>query len=233
MSKNSFRAGAGLTVGLALAALAWPAAGDDGVTAGAAVQAASASPPVIVGSVDGVSAGGAGTVLAELGDQIAAEVVAAQQARDLEALAAAVDAAKLQALAAAVDAAKLEALAAAVDAENLTRLAAAIEATEAREAEERRAAASAPAGSLEEIIVRHFGSAAPAAIRIAECESSLNPGAVSATDDHGLFQINIVHRGQFEAVTGAPWSSVYDPELNTAYARHLYAQQGWSPWSCA
>lgn len=61
----------------------------------------------------------------------------------------------------------------------------------------------------------------------------MNPRAVSPTNDHGLFQINIVHRGQFEAVTGAPWSSVYDAELNTIYARHLYAQQGWGPWTCA
>ena len=39
---------------------------------------------------------------------------------------------------------------------------------------------------------------------IAQCESHLNPNAVSPTNDHGLFQINIVHRGQFESVTGAP-----------------------------
>ena len=154
-------------------------------------------------------------VLAELGDRIAAEVVAAEQAAALEALAAAEDAAKLE------------------------RLAAAIEAEEARKAEEARraeeAAATPPAapGSLDEIIQRHFGAAAPTARRIAECESGMNPNAVSPTNDHGLFQINAVHRGQFEAVTGASWASVYDPELNTMYARYLYGQQGWGPWTCA
>ena len=224
MSKTTIRAGAGLAVALSLAAFSWPAAnGDDSADTSQAVRAAAASGPNGIRPVDETAAGDASAALAELGDQIAAEVVAAQQARDLEALAA------------AEDAAKLERLAAAIEAENLARLAAAIEADEARKAEERRAAdaASAPAGSLEAVIQRHFGSAAPAAIRIAKCESGMNPNAVSPTNDHGLFQINIVHRGQFEAVTGAPWSSVYDPELNTTYARHLYAQQGWGPWSCA
>ena len=221
MSKTPLRAGAGLAAALALAAFAWPSAGDAAPAEGT-VRAAGVSDPVIVGSVDESAVRPASQVLQDLGDQIAAEAVAAEQARNLEALAA------------AEDAAKLERLAAAIDAEKLARLAAAIDADAAIEAEERRAAAAtAPAGSLEAIIQRHFGSAAITAMRIAECESGMNPRAVSATDDHGLFQINAVHRGQFEAVTGAPWSSVYDPELNTIYARHLYAQQGWGPWTCA
>ena len=225
MSKTTIRTGAGLAVALSLAAFTWPAAnGDDTVDAGQAVHAAAAGEPAGIRPVDETAAGGAALALAELGDQIAAEALAAQQARDLEALVA------------AEEAANLERLVAAIEAENLARLVAAIEAEEAREAEQQRqaaAAAAAPAGSLEGIIQRHFGSAAPAAIRIAQCESSMNPNARSATNDHGLFQINIVHRGQFEAVTGAPWSSVYDPELNTIYARYLYGQQGWGPWTCA
>ncbi|MCO8126455.1 lytic transglycosylase domain-containing protein [Acidimicrobiia bacterium EGI L10123] len=218
MSKTTIRAAAGLAIALSLAAFTWPAAGaDDAGRSGQVVQTAAADAPT---DVDGVAVRDA---LTDVGDRIAAEAVAAQEARDLEVLAAAIEAENLQRLAAAIEA------------ENLARLAAAIEANEAREAEQRRAAAAAtaPAGSLEGIIHRHFGSAAPAAIRIAKCESGMNPGAVSPTNDHGLFQINIVHRGQFEAVTGAPWSSVYDPELNTIYARHLYAQQGWGPWTCA
>ncbi len=90
----------------------------------------------------------------------------------------------------------------------------------------------APAGSLDEIINRYFGPAAGRAKAIAQCESNMNPNAVSPTNDHGLFQINHVHRGQFESVTGAPWSSVYNAELNTKYAKWLYDQQGWSPWVC-
>jgi Transglycosylase SLT domain len=225
MSRNTIRACAGLVLALSLAAFAGPAtvAGSEDRPSAGAVHSAAANDAVIVGPVDESAVRSTGTLLSELGDRIAAEAAAAEQARDLEALAA------------AEDAAKLERLAAAIEAEKLARLAAAIEANEAREEEQRRAAAvaSAPAGSLESIIQRHFGSAAPTAIRIADCESSMNPNARSATNDHGLFQINIVHRGQFEAVTGAPWSSVYDAELNTIYARHLYAQQGWGPWTCA
>ena len=97
------------------------------------------------------------------------------------------------------------------------------------------APAPAPAapGSIRAIIQRHFGAAAVRAEAIARCESSLNPNAVSRTNDHGLFQINISHRAQFEAVTGAPWSAIYDPELNTIYAKWLYDREGWSPWSCS
>lgn len=221
MSKTTIRAGAGLAIALSLAAFTWPAAGaDDAGQPGQVVQAAAPDGQTAARPVDGIAVGDA---LTDVGDGIAAEAIAAQEARDLEVLAAAIEAENLQRLAAAIEA------------ENLARLAAAIEANEAREAEQRRAAAAAtaPAGSLEGIIHRHFGSAAPAAIRIAKCESGMNPRAVSPTNDHGLFQINIVHRGQFEAVTGAPWSSVYDPELNTIYARHLYAEQGWGPWTCA
>ena len=71
-----------------------------------------------------------------------------------------------------------------------------------------------------------------AATRVAHCESTLNPTAVSPTNDHGLFQINIVHRAEFERVTGQPWSKVYDPFWNSVYAKHLRDTQGWEPWTC-
>jgi hypothetical protein len=77
-----------------------------------------------------------------------------------------------------------------------------------------------------------FGPAAPQATRIAECESGLRPSAVSRTNDHGLFQINIVHQAEFTRVTGQPWSAVYDPYPNTRYAKALYDRQGWAPWTC-
>ena len=68
--------------------------------------------------------------------------------------------------------------------------------------------------------------------RVAQCESKMDPNAVSATNDHGLFQINAVHRQEFEQVTGQPWSKVYDPYWNSVFAKWMYDQQGWSPWSC-
>ena len=77
-----------------------------------------------------------------------------------------------------------------------------------------------------------FGPSQDAASKVAYCESKMDPGAVSPTNDHGLFQINAVHRGQFEAVTGQPWSEVYNPFWNSVYAKWLYDQEGWSPWTC-
>ncbi|MGK2928628.1 MAG: transglycosylase SLT domain-containing protein, partial [Acidimicrobiales bacterium] len=93
---------------------------------------------------------------------------------------------------------------------------------------------AAASGSVGDVIARHFGAAAGTATRIARCESGLNPGAVSAGGgNHGLFQINNVHRGTFESVTGASWSAVYDAEANTVFAKWLYDQEGWGPWACA
>lgn len=85
----------------------------------------------------------------------------------------------------------------------------------------------------DQIISAVFTENAQSAISVADCESSLDPSAVSpGGGNHGLFQINTVHRDDFEAVTGQPWSMVLDPYWNTVYARHLYDDQGWRPWSC-
>jgi hypothetical protein len=80
----------------------------------------------------------------------------------------------------------------------------------------------------------NFGSLAPQATRVAQCESGLDPAAVSPGGGNwGLFQINLVHASQFQAVTGQPWSAVLDPYANSQYARWLYNQSGgWGPWSC-
>lgn len=92
---------------------------------------------------------------------------------------------------------------------------------------------SAGACTPEWWIQHNFGSDAPAAIRVARCESSLNPNAVSpGGGNHGLFQINNVHRASFERVTGRPWSDRYDAGANAQFAKWLYDQQGWRPWSC-
>jgi hypothetical protein len=72
------------------------------------------------------------------------------------------------------------------------------------------------------------------AVAVARCESGLNPGAVSAGGIYwGLFQLGTHHRAAFEAVTGKPWSMVLEADANSLYARWLYDQSGWAPWSCA
>lgn len=72
------------------------------------------------------------------------------------------------------------------------------------------------------------------AVRVAQCESELNPRAVSPTNDHGVMQLNArYHRAQFERVTGVAWSpNVYHASYNAAYAKWLWSQQGWGPWTC-
>ena len=78
-----------------------------------------------------------------------------------------------------------------------------------------------------------FGDRAGEATSVASCESGLNPTARSAGGgNHGLFQINNVHRASFERVTGQPWSAVYDPYWNAVFAKWLYDQSGWRPWTC-
>jgi hypothetical protein len=85
----------------------------------------------------------------------------------------------------------------------------------------------------QDAITQAFGPVADQAMGVANCESSLDPSAVSGGgSNYGLFQINRVHASDFEAVTGQPWSSVLDPYLNAMYAKHLYDSQGWGPWAC-
>jgi hypothetical protein len=90
------------------------------------------------------------------------------------------------------------------------------------------AACTTPVGVINSV----FGPVAPQAVKVAECESGLRPNAVSPTNDHGLFQINIVHQADFTRVTGQPWSAVYDQLYNSLYAKTLYDRQGWAPWTC-
>ncbi len=72
----------------------------------------------------------------------------------------------------------------------------------------------------------------PTAACIIKRESGGNPGAVSATRDYGLFQINrAAHKAQFERMFGAPFErKALDARLNGQYAYYLYRVAGWSPW---
>lgn len=68
---------------------------------------------------------------------------------------------------------------------------------------------------------------------ILACENyKLNPEAISATGDHGLWQIN--RRWQEERVIkmGYTWQDMYDPHINTIIAITIFNEQDWVPWSC-
>lgn len=67
------------------------------------------------------------------------------------------------------------------------------------------------------------------AIRVAFCESSLSPAAVSPDGaNFGLFQINRVHAGK----VGGNLASLLDAATNIRVAVALWRDQGWGPWSC-
>ncbi len=71
------------------------------------------------------------------------------------------------------------------------------------------------------------------AMDVVECESNFDPNAVSPDNqNHGLFQINNVHRTSFARVTGQSWAMRYDAFWNTLFAKWLYDQSGWRPWTC-
>ena len=81
------------------------------------------------------------------------------------------------------------------------------------------------AGDPAAIIRRVFGTAAPAAISVARCESGLRPTATNG-QYHGLFQLSESWRGYFGIGEG------YDAQQNTHAAYVIWKAQGWQPWSC-
>ncbi len=87
---------------------------------------------------------------------------------------------------------------------------------------------------LETIVAEVWGDLTPQAMAVAFCESSHDPGVVSANgQDWGLFQINRVHRGRVAAM-GYEWDDLFDAHVNAVVARHIYDEAGdWSPWTCA
>lgn len=108
----------------------------------------------------------------------------------------------------------------------------------------------APAGDALTAIANNFGDVYDKAVRVADCESSLDPTNVSPGGGNwGLFQINrAAHEADFvqfaKALLDDQQAPADDPrrtftggtrnaELNAAYARKLYdGSGGWGPWSC-
>jgi hypothetical protein len=84
-------------------------------------------------------------------------------------------------------------------------------------------------GDIEGLIALYFGDEADNAIKIVECESSMNPLAVNNKNtngsiDCGLFQINSIH--------GYDCEELKDVEFNVKIAKKLYDKSGWQPWVC-
>lgn len=88
--------------------------------------------------------------------------------------------------------------------------------------------------TVQTAIQQHFPEQTAKATRVADCESSLNPRAVSpGGGNHGLFQINSVHKSTVQRM-GYDWSQIYDPHVNAKVARRVFNDAGgsWRPWGC-
>lgn len=69
-------------------------------------------------------------------------------------------------------------------------------------------------------------------------ESRCDPAALSKSSDHGLLQVNEVHRAYVEQIYGVPFEvAMADPTKNLHFAWLLYSELeasgrcGWAPWS--
>lgn len=85
--------------------------------------------------------------------------------------------------------------------------------------------------TIPETIQTVFGADAPVALRVAECESRFDPGAVGPYGSIGVFQIHPPsHAWRVESVDG---SGLTDPDTNIRVARQIQQDEGWRPWTCA
>ena len=76
-----------------------------------------------------------------------------------------------------------------------------------------------------------FGAHTGAGVRIASCESKLDPRAQGAAGEKGLMQVHPIHRKRVEAM-GYTWEQMTIPAFNLVVAKAIYDEQGWAPWSC-
>lgn len=90
---------------------------------------------------------------------------------------------------------------------------------------------SQPVTDIEWAILRAFGPAGPAAVRVARCESGLVPAAANGAHA-GLFQLSAIWHQSRAARLGYVWADMFAPLPNIDVAYDLWAEQGWSPWTC-
>lgn len=90
--------------------------------------------------------------------------------------------------------------------------------------------------SIESMIRQRWAGTGHAsfAVRVAHCESKLNPGARhrnrNGTVDYGVFQLN--SGGTLQSL-GLTARSALDPGANINAAYRLWRMRGWRPWTCA
>ena len=104
----------------------------------------------------------------------------------------------------------------------------------AQEAADAARRPSTPAAIIRDV----FGAEGNRAVRVATCESGLNPRAVSPTGDHGILQINAKtwarpnHPDPVAQWIGRNWHNVYDVRTNAVMALKIRQAYGWQMWAC-
>ncbi len=74
-----------------------------------------------------------------------------------------------------------------------------------------------------------LGLSGPGMVRVAQCESSLNPLSINPNGHYGLFQLS---RGHLALFAQQGWSDWRDPSQITYYVGNYVLQRGWGEWSC-
>lgn len=77
-----------------------------------------------------------------------------------------------------------------------------------------------------EALICSMGWDCATALRVAWCESRYDPNAQNGVHV-GIFQMNVNYHS-WRSPTGELWTAW----ANVAAAYHLWAEQGWGPWSC-
>ncbi|MBO0780760.1 MAG: hypothetical protein J2P37_18205 [Ktedonobacteraceae bacterium] len=101
-----------------------------------------------------------------------------------------------------------------------------------------KAEAAANNNSLNSMIHQVFGSYGDQAVRVAQCESTMNPGAtnsyaIAGSHAAGLFQI--LHPSTwFTTAEGRAGHSPYDAAANIRAAHEIFVRDGysWREWQC-
>lgn len=87
--------------------------------------------------------------------------------------------------------------------------------------------ATPSSSTVRSTICHVFGSRCPAAIRVARCESRLNPRALGRAGERGLFQIHPVHFGWVDE------RRLFEPLYNARIAFRLSrGGRSWAHWTC-
>ena len=90
--------------------------------------------------------------------------------------------------------------------------------------------------TIKEMIDGQFGSQKANAYRVFQCESGLNPKAVSKTQDFGISQVHLpAHRNKIAGKND--WEKIqtlFDYKENIRIAKRIYDASGsFNPWVCA